>query len=104
MRFFLIRDNIDTAIGLRLAGVAGTVVHGREETLEAFKKAIEDKTIGILLVTELAAKEIPEEIKSHKISGKLPLVFVIPDRHGWRGDRNFITRYVEDVVGVKLNE
>lgn len=72
MRFFLISDNIDTAIGLRLAGVAGTVVHGREETLEAFKKAIEDKTIGILLVTELAAKEIPEEIKSHKISGKLP--------------------------------
>ncbi|AJG41009.1 ATPase [Thermotoga sp. RQ7] len=104
MRFYLISDNIDTAIGLRLAGVMGTVVHGREETLEAFNEALQDETVGILLITELAAGEIQEEINSHKISGKLPLVFVIPDRHGWRGDKNFITRYVEEVVGVKMNE
>ena len=37
MRFFLISDNIDTAIGLRLSGVNGVVVHERDEILEEFK-------------------------------------------------------------------
>ncbi|MCD6545356.1 MAG: V-type ATP synthase subunit F [Thermotogae bacterium] len=104
MRFFLISDNIDTAIGLRLSGVNGVVVHERDEILEEFNKILSNKKIGVLLITELIAQKIPEELRNHKLSGKLPLIFVIPDRHGWRSDKNFITRYVEEAIGVNINE
>jgi V/A-type H+-transporting ATPase subunit F len=40
MRMFLISDNIDTKIGMRLAGIDGIVVHGREEALNALQDAI----------------------------------------------------------------
>ncbi|SHE66023.1 V/A-type H+-transporting ATPase subunit F [Marinitoga hydrogenitolerans DSM 16785] len=104
MKFFLISDNIDTTTGLRLSGVKGVVVHEKNEILEAFKNALKDKNIGVILITELAAKKIPEELKNHKLSGKLPLIFVIPDRHGWRSDKDFITKYVEEAIGVRINE
>ncbi|AEX85005.1 ATPase [Marinitoga sp. 1135] len=104
MKFFLISDNIDTSIGLRLSGVNGVVVHEREEILKEFNNAIENKEIGVILITELAANKIPEELKNHKLSGKLPLIFVIPDRHGWRGEKDFITRYVEEAIGVRVHE
>ena len=103
MKFFLISDNIDTLIGLRLSGAVGVVAHEREEILSSFDKVIKDESIGVLLLTELVSEEISQEIVNHKLSGKLPLIFVIPDRHGWRGDKNFITRYVEEAIGVKMN-
>ena len=49
---FLISDNIDTYTGMRLAGVEGVVVHEREELKDALEKAIANKEIGILLLTE----------------------------------------------------
>ncbi len=104
MKFFLISDNIDTLIGLRLSGVVGVVAHEREEILNSFDKVLKDESIGVLLLTELVSEKISQEIVNHKLSGKLPLIFVIPDRHGWRGDKNFITRYVEEAIGVKMNE
>lgn len=104
MKFFLISDNIDTATGLRLSGVSGVVVHERDEILEQFNKALQNKDVGVVLITQLIEEKISEEIKNHKLSGKPPLIFIIPDRHGWRGDKDFITKYVEGAIGVKINE
>ena len=46
MRSFLISDNIDTATGMRLAGVEGVVVHEKQELVDAFSNALENKEIG----------------------------------------------------------
>ena len=35
MRFYLISDNIDTMVGMRLAGIEGIVVHEEEEVQKA---------------------------------------------------------------------
>ena len=102
MRFFLISDNIDTQIGLRLAGIKGVVVHERDEVLKALKDAMSDGSIGVILLTQKIAQLIPDELLELKLSPSLPLVFVIPDRHGWRGERDFITRYIEEAIGVKI--
>ena len=40
MRFYLISDNIDTATGLRLAGIEGTVVHEDWEVERALRSAM----------------------------------------------------------------
>ena len=57
MQIYLISDNIDTYTGMRLAGVEGVVVHQREELREALQKAIANKEIGIILLTEKFGRE-----------------------------------------------
>lgn len=102
MRMFLISDNIDTLTGLRLAGVESVVVKGREETLAAFEKAIADKEIGIILITELLAELIPEVISDMKLNRSRPLIVEIPDRHGTRRPPDYIMRRVNEAIGIKL--
>lgn len=102
MKMFLISDNIDTYTGMRLAGVEGVVVHEREELLEALKKALSDKTIGILLLTEKFGREFPELVDEVKLHHKTPLIIEIPDRHGTGRRPDFITAYVNEAIGLKL--
>lgn len=102
MRMFLISDNIDTYTGMRLAGVNGVVIHSKEHLKEELDKAIADKTIGVLLITEKLSREFPEIIDDVKLSRKLPLIVEIPDRHGTGRKPDFITSYVNEAIGIKL--
>ena len=98
MKMYLISDNIDTLTGMRLAGVEGEVVHGRRET----KQAVEDKDLGILLLTEKLSFEIPELVDDIKLNRKQPLLVEIPDRHGSGRQPNFITNYINEAIGIKI--
>ncbi|MCI8814520.1 MAG: ATP synthase subunit F [Lachnospiraceae bacterium] len=102
MKIYLISDNLDTLTGMRLAGVEGVLVHGREELKEALKSAISDKSIGILLLTEGFGREFPEMIDNVKLNHKTPLIIEIPDRHGTGRKPDFITSYVDEAIGLKL--
>lgn len=102
MKMFLISDNIDTQTGMRLAGVDGVVVHEREELKEALEKALADKDIGILLLTEKFGREFPEIVDDVKLNHKVPLIVEIPDRHGTGRKPDFITSYVNEAIGLKL--
>ena len=42
MRYFVISDNTDTHVGLRLAGIEGVIARTREEGLAALDKALSD--------------------------------------------------------------
>jgi V/A-type H+-transporting ATPase subunit F len=102
MRAFLVSDNHDTVVGLRLAGIPGVIVHGPEETTEAVLDALKVPELGLLVVTEKAAAAAPEIVGHLRERGELPLVVVIPDRHGTSRDSDYLTRYVRDAIGVKL--
>jgi len=67
------------------------------------EEVLKDNSIGILLMTQKIAELVPDKVQEIKLSRVLPLLFIIPDRHGWRGDKNFITRYVEEAIGVRLD-
>ena len=102
MRFYLISDNVDTQKGMRLAGIEGVVVHERKEVDWAMDSCMADETIGIVLITEKLAQLIPKRLDELKRKGHLPLVVVIPDRHGTQRPEDSITRYVRDAIGVKI--
>lgn len=102
MKMFLISDNIDTYIGMRLAGVEGVVVHEREELHRALEEAINNKENGIILLTEKFGKEFPDIIDDVRLNHKLPLLIEIPDRHGTGRAPDFITSYVNEAIGLKL--
>lgn len=102
MRMYLISDNVDTYTGMRLAGVDGVVIHSKKHLKEQLDKALADKTIGVLLITEKLSSEFPEIINDVKLNRKLPLIVEIPDRHGTGRKSDFITSYVNEAIGVKL--
>lgn len=102
MKMYLISDNIDTFTGMRLAGVEGEVVHGRREAKQAVEKILEDKDLGILLLTEKLSFEIPELVDDIKLNRKQPLLVEIPDRHGSGRQPNFITNYINEAIGIKI--
>jgi len=102
MRMYLISDNVDTYTGMRLAGVDGVVIHSKKHLKQQLDKAIADKSIGVLLITEKFSREFPEIIDDVKLKRKLPLIVEIPDRHGTGRKPDFITAYVNEAIGIKL--
>ena len=102
MKMYLISDNIDTLTGMRLAGVEGVVVHEMQELREQLEKVLQDKSIGIVLLTEKFGREFPDILDEFRLDRKIPLLIEIPDRHGTGRKKDFITSYITEAIGLKL--
>lgn len=101
MKSFLISDNIDTVIGLRLANIEGVLAKSKEEIERHFEQATKDENIGIIILTEKIFEEIKFDVLEFKKTGKLKLIVTIPDRTGLR-DKNLIMKYIKDSIGIKI--
>lgn len=102
MKSFLISDNRDTWVGLRLVGIEGVIVRNREDALKEMKEAVKNQDIGILILTEKIVDMIKDEYMEYKIKTKTPLIIEIPDRHGSIREYNAIKNYIRDSVGIHL--
>lgn len=102
MKFFLISDNIDTQMGMRLAGIEGVVAHRKEHVIEELNKAAEDTDVAVVLMTEKLVELCHDKVYDIKLNRRRPLIVEIPDRHGNSGVINSISRYVEEAIGIKL--
>ena len=102
MRFYLISDNVDTAMGMRLAGIEGVVVHEDSEVRDALTKAMDYDDVAVILMTERLVSLCPDLVYNLKLNRKQPLIVEIPDKHGNGRAKDSITRYVRDAIGVKI--
>ncbi len=102
MKCFLISDNIDTQMGMKLAGIDGVVVHERDEVLSALEKAMSDKDTAVVLITKKLTDLCRTEIYDFKLNVSQPLIVEIPDRHGDSHISDTISSYVSEAVGLKL--
>lgn len=102
MKSFLISDNRDTYVGLKLAGIRGVIVHDKDEILQELEKTLKNKEIGIIIITELILEKVKDKIMELKSKLEYPLIVVIPDRHGFKHEGDFITRYIQESIGLKL--
>lgn len=102
MQFYLISDNIDTQMGMRLAGINGIVVHEPEEVERELEKALDNKNIAVILMTEKLVKLCNELVYDVKLNRKSPLIVEIPDRHATSQITTAIDKYVSEAIGLKL--
>ncbi len=102
MKFYLISDNHDTAVGMRMAGVEGTIVHEVSEVEQALKEACANKEIGVVLITAKLMDMCRQQVYEQKLHGSLPLIVEVADRHGDGMVTDSITRYVREAVGIKI--
>lgn len=103
MQFFLISDNMDTCVGMRMAGIDGVVVHERAETEAALLDAAKREDIGIVLMTEKLVKLCTPLVDDLKLNRSRPLIVEIPDRHGNGRIKDTIARYVHDAIGIRID-
>ena len=102
MKSFLISDNKDTMVAMRLAGITGVILHEKEEIIKQIIELLNDRDTGILILTEAIFELVEEEVMNIKLKRTYPLIVEIPDRFGQRREDNYITRYINESVGVKL--
>ncbi|WP_416200851.1 MAG: ATP synthase, subunit F [Thermocaproicibacter melissae] len=102
MRFYLISDNVDTQVGMRLAGIEGVVVHTAQEVQKALDYAVNQEDIAVVLITETLLSLCPAMVYDIKLNMRRPLIVEIPDRHGNGCTKDTITRYVREAIGVKI--
>lgn len=102
MRYYVISDNIDTQVGMRLAGIEGVVVHEQEEVKKALSDAMQMDDVAVILMTERLVKLCPQLVDELKLNRSRPLIVEIPDRHGNGRAKDSITRYVKEAIGIKI--
>ncbi len=102
MKFYLLSDNVDTLVGMRLVGIEGVVIHEQTKLIETLTKLMKDKTVGIVLITTKLVNLCPKIISELKLRQTETLIVEIPDRHGGSNIGESINRYVSQAIGVKM--
>jgi V/A-type H+-transporting ATPase subunit F len=101
MKYFVVGDE-DAVLGFGLVGVEGRAVHSPQEAQEAFASALEDKEVGIVLVTERIAELIRPQVDRYVFTRSFPLIVEIPDRRGPLAGKPGIREMVNKAIGIKL--
>ena len=89
MRLYLICDNEDTALGMRLAGIEGAVTESKDEVRELFEKTAQDSDIGIILINQTLVSLCSDEISAFRKTHS-------------DGTSNSIADYVSEAIGIKI--
>ena len=101
MKYFIIGDE-DAVLGFGMVGVRGLTVHNAEEAETAFRTALEDGDIGIIIIAERTADLIRPLVNRYIFAQQFPLIVEIPDRYGRDASKPGIKEMVNEAIGVKL--
>ncbi len=102
MKFYLLSDNVDTEMGMRLAGIEGEVIHTEAEVRKSLSEVMKRTDVGVVLMTHKLVTLCPELVMDYKLNKRQPLIVEIPDRHGNGKTSDSITKYVRDAIGIKI--
>ena len=101
MKLYLICDNPDTAVGLRLAGIEGTIVSDEMSASQALDNAIQDENISIILMNQTLCSACANTIKAFRKAHSTPVIIEIPDRKS-SGTGSSLADYIRDTVGISI--
>ena len=102
MRFELISNSRDAIVGMRLAGIVGTLVRTEADAEKALAESVAKEDVAIILINEGLADKIPESVNKFKNHGGKPLVVVIPDGKSEGRAADSITKYINEAIGLKI--
>lgn len=102
MKFYLISDNTDTLMGMRLAGIEGVLAHEKKEAVESLENAMKNKDVAIILMTKKLIDLCRERVYELKLNCPKPLIVELTDRHGTSEVAKTISGYVNEAIGIKI--
>lgn len=77
MIIYSILDDIDSAVGLKLAGISSIVLNEKEKIDNKIDEVLKQENIGILVVSKQVYEQSKQKIDEIKEKRKTPLVVVI---------------------------
>jgi V/A-type H+-transporting ATPase subunit F len=101
MKYFIIGDE-DSVLGFGLVGVQGQVAQSPPEAQAALNSALQDKEVGIVLITERVAELIRPLVDGYVFTSNFPLIVEIPDRLGPVSGKPGIREMVNAAIGIEL--
>lgn len=103
MQFYLLSDNIDTLLGMRLAGVEGALVKTEEELKSSLQEVLENKDIAVLLLTSDLVNMCKEYILNIKLKLKMPLIAEIPGNRNIDEPGSSVFGYIHKATGMNIS-
>lgn len=101
MESYLISDNHDTLVGMKMAGVSGEIIKDPQSIIEKIDALIDDPKVGIIVVTTEIKKKVEAAIIERKNMHTTTLFVEIPGPKD-KISKDFITRYIRESIGLKL--
>ena len=102
MKFYVISDNVDVLLGMRMSGIEGVLAFNAKDANEALDKICAREDIAVVMMTERLSEWLKARVYDLKLNHRRPLVVEIPNRDGSGGGMGAISRYVEEAIGIKL--
>ena len=101
MKYFVIGDE-DAVLGFGMVGVRGLEASTQAEASSAFDSALDDKDVGIIIITENAADMIRERVDKYMFTREFPLIVEIPGQDGKAEGKPGLREMVNRAIGIKL--
>ncbi len=101
MKYFVIGDE-DAVLGFGLVGIQGLKAENPQEAETAFKTALEDNDIGIIIIEDRIADMIRPVVDKYIFTEQFPLIVEVPGRAGKDPSRPGIRAMVNEAIGIKL--
>ena len=96
-------EALESALVVGELSLDGTVRHVRGVlAMAALARQEGYRRLFVPAADAAEAALIPDLMQKLRERGELPLVVEIPDRHGTQRGPDFLTRYVRDAIGVKM--
>lgn len=77
MKIYSILDEIDSAVGLKLAGISSTVLNEKEKIYDYIDEILKKEDAGILVVSKQVYTQSKQKLDEIKEKRKTPLIVVI---------------------------
>lgn len=101
MESYIISDNEDTLIGMKMAGISGELLSDKRVILKRIDDLIKDPNIGIIILTHTIKVSLEAEVMKRKLESRDTLIVEIPGpKESIKSD--FITKYIRESIGIKL--
>ncbi|MBN1359112.1 MAG: V-type ATP synthase subunit F [Sedimentisphaerales bacterium] len=101
MKYAILGDE-DTVLGFEMVGVSGRVVRDADEAQSAFATLLEDKEVGIVIITERVAEMMRATVDRYLFTMSFPLIVEIPDRTGTLPGKPGIREMVNAAIGIRV--
>ncbi len=100
MLSFVIGDH-DMVTGFRLVGASGIEVTSAEAAHEAFSKALEQKDVAVLLISEVFASQIRSDVDRARSEHNIPVIVEVPGSTGGPAQTR-LSDLVSKVLGMRI--
>ena len=101
MRYYVLSNEPDICLGMRLAGIEGEVVVNESELSSALHRLAAEDEIAVVLISESLSQIAPELLTSWKLKRNKPLLAEIPEPGG-SDISQALVRYVSQAIGIRI--